>query len=263
MLAFLVRQAERLRNRGDEILPMNFARTQPKNGEHKRLEIGNGHYLRRRLGRGAMTRKLEPGRLVLATHNPGKVREIGALVTPFGIEAVSAGALGLPEPPETGVTFAANAALKARACAEAAGLPALADDSGLCVDALGGQPGVYSADWAEAEEGSKGSRAGARDFGRAMARVRAEWEASGGSDTARFVCALALAWPDGELAIFEGVCEGRLTWPPRGLRGFGYDPMFVCERMTQTFGEIDPDKKHRISHRADAFRQLAAACLDG
>lgn len=208
-------------------------------------------------------RRLAPGKLVLATHNPGKVREIGALVEPHGIEAVSAGALGLPEPPETGVTFIANATIKAMACAEASGLPALADDSGLCVDALGGKPGVWSADWAEEPDGPKGSSAGGRDFGRAMDRVRQAWlvAGEGAPDTARFVCALVLAWPDGHLEAFEGVCGGRLTWPPRGSRGFGYDPMFIADGMTETFGEIDPDLKHRLSHRADAFRQLAVACL--
>lgn len=208
-------------------------------------------------------RRLTPGRLVLATHNQGKVREIRALVEPLGIMPVSAGELGLPEPEETGVTFTANATLKALAAAQASGLPALADDSGLCVDALGGRPGVHSADWAEAPDGPKGSSGGGRDFGRAMERVRREWLAAGESapDTARFVCALVLAWPDGHLEQFEGVCEGRLTWPPRGLHGFGYDPMFVRDGHAQTFGEIDPAEKHRVSHRADAFRQLADACL--
>lgn len=210
-----------------------------------------------------MTRRLAPGRLVVATHNPGKVREIAALLTPHGIEPVSAGALGLAEPAEDGATFLANARIKATAAARAAGLPALADDSGLVVDALGGAPGIHSADWAEAEDGPKGSRAGARDFGRAMARVRREWLAAGpdAPDTARFVCALALAWPDGEVASFEGVVEGRLVWPPRGSRGFGYDPMFVAHGQRLSFGELDPAIKHAISHRADAFRQLAAACL--
>ena len=208
-------------------------------------------------------RRLAPGRLVLATHNQGKVREIRALVEPLGIVPVSAGELGLPEPEETGVTFIANATLKAIAAAEASGLPALADDSGLCVDALGGRPGVHSADWAEVPDGPKGSSGGGRDFTRAMERVRREWlkAGPGAPETARFVCALVLAWPDGHLEQFEGVVEGRLTWPPRGLRGFGYDPMFIADGYAQTFGEIDPDEKHRISHRADAFRQLADACL--
>jgi XTP/dITP diphosphohydrolase len=208
-------------------------------------------------------RRLAPGRLVIATHNPGKVREIAALVEPHGIEPVAAGALGLPEPPEEGATFIANALTKAMAAAGASGLPALADDSGLVVDALGGAPGVHSADWAEAPDGPKGSKAGGRDFARAMERVRREWLAAGAGapDTARFVCALALAWPDGHVETFEGVVEGRLVWPPRGTLGFGYDPMFVAEGQTLTFGELDPAAKHAISHRADAFRQLAAACL--
>jgi XTP/dITP diphosphohydrolase len=205
-------------------------------------------------------RRLVPGRLVLATHNPGKVREIAALLAPHGIEPVAAGALGLAEPPEDGDTFAANARIKACAAARASGLVALADDSGLMVDALGGAPGVLSADWAEAEDGPKGSSAGARDFGRAMERVRREWLAAG-PDAARFVCALALAWPDGDEALFEGVVNGRLVWPPRGDRGFGYDPMFVAHGQTLTFGELDPAIKHAISHRADAFAKLKAACL--
>lgn len=210
-------------------------------------------------------RRLLPGRLVLATHNQGKVREIRALVEPHGIAPVSAGELGLPEPPETGVTFIANASLKAMAAAAASGLPALADDSGLVVDALEGRPGVHSADWAEVPGGPQGSSGGGRDFMRAMERVRAEWLAAGpgAPDSARFVCALVLAWPDGHIEAFEGVCEGRLIWPPRGTRGFGYDPMFVAVGMGGSFGEIDPELKHRISHRADAFRQLEAACLDG
>ena len=208
-------------------------------------------------------RRLAPGRLVIATHNPGKVREIAALVAPHGIEPVSAGDLGLAEPPEDGATFIANALTKAVAAATASGLPALADDSGLVVDALGGAPGVHSADWAEAPDGPRGSSAGARDFTRAMERVRREWLAAGPAapDTARFVCALALAWPDGHVETFEGVAEGRLVWPPRGSRGFGYDPMFVADGQQRTFGELDPAIKHGISHRADAFRQLAAACL--
>jgi len=198
-------------------------------------------------------RRLAPGRLLLATHNPGKVREIRALVEPFGIEPVSAGELGLPEPEETGTTFVANATLKALASATAANLPALADDSGLCVDALDGAPGVVSADWA----GSP------RDFYRAMSRVWREVQAAGpdAPTTARFVCALVLAWPDGHTQAYEGVCEGSLVWPPRGILGFGYDPMFVGAGIEQTFGEIDPDLKHRISHRADAWAKLAADAL--
>ncbi len=200
-----------------------------------------------------MVRRLTPGPFVLATHNQGKVREIRALVEPFGIAPVSAGELGLPEPEETGITFVENATLKALASATATRLPALADDSGLCVDALGGAPGVVSADWAGQP----------RDFGRAMARVWREVGAAGvgAPMTARFVCALVIAWPDGHTQAYEGVCEGYTVWPPRGSRGFGYDPMFVAHGMEQTFGEIDPDLKHSVSHRADAWRKLAAECL--
>ena len=198
-------------------------------------------------------RRLEPGRLVLATHNPGKVREIGALLTPFGMDVVAAGDLGLPEPEETGLTFAANAELKARAAATASGLPALADDSGLCVDALGGAPGIYSARWAGEN----------KDFAAAMDRVHAELGAlpASATDAAHFVCALTLAWPDGHVQTYEGRIDGTLVWPPRGTRGFGYDAMFVAEGMTQTFGEIDFAVKHAIGHRAKAFAQLVAACF--
>lgn len=200
-----------------------------------------------------MARRLAPSRLVLATHNAGKVREIAALVAPHGIEPVSAGEFGLPEPVETGTSFAANAALKARAAADGSGLVALADDSGLAVDALGGAPGVYTADWAGEP----------RDWLGAMTRVEQALRALGPGVTRRahFTCTLALAWPDGELALFEGRVHGRLVWPPRGDRGFGYDPVFVAEGMEQTFGELDPAEKHAISHRARAFEQLVAACL--
>jgi XTP/dITP diphosphohydrolase len=195
-------------------------------------------------------RKLGPGRLVLATHNPGKVREIAALLGPFGMDIVAAGDLGLPEPEETGTTFRANAELKALASATASGLPALADDSGLCVDALEGAPGIHSARWAGPE----------KDFGHAMARVHAAMDPDG-ADTAHFVCALSLAWPDGHVETFEGRIDGRLVWPPRGDRGFGYDPVFVPLGFDRTFGEIDPDEKHAMSHRARAFEQLVAACF--
>jgi XTP/dITP diphosphohydrolase len=200
-------------------------------------------------------RKLAPGRLVIASHNEGKVREIEALLRPFGIEPVSAKALDLPEPIETGTTFFANAELKARAAADLSGLPALADDSGLCVDALGGDPGVYTADWAETPNG--------RDWNLAMRKVEEALAAKGpdASRDAHFVCVLALAWPDGHVEWFEGRVEGTLTWPPRGTVGFGYDPVFVPEGGTQTFAELDPAEKHAISHRADAFRQFAAAVL--
>ncbi|HEX8447876.1 MAG TPA: RdgB/HAM1 family non-canonical purine NTP pyrophosphatase [Sphingomonas sp.] len=196
-------------------------------------------------------RKLGPGRLVIASHNQGKVREIGALLAPYGIETVSAGALDLPEPEETGTTFAANAELKARAAADLSGLPALADDSGLCVEALGGDPGIFSARWAGPS----------KDFGVAMQAVEDAIRKVGpeaGRD-AHFVCALSLCWPDGHIETFEGRVDGTLAWPPRGDNGFGYDAMFVPLGATQTYGEIDPDVKHRVSHRADAFAKLTAA----
>jgi XTP/dITP diphosphohydrolase len=194
-------------------------------------------------------------RLVIATHNPGKLREIAALMEPLGIACVGAEELGLPEPEEIGVTFADNADLKARSAADLSGLPALADDSGLCVDALHGRPGIFSARWAEDEEGN-------RDWLRAMQRVWDEIGAAGpeaGHD-AHFACALAIAWPnDGQAETFEGRVDGTLVWPPRGERGFGYDPMFVPAGHQQSFGELDPALKHGISHRADAFRKLLAA----
>lgn len=192
-----------------------------------------------------MTRTLAPGRLVLATHNPGKVVELAELLAPHGLEVVSAGDLGLPEPEETGLTFIANAELKALAAATAAGLPALADDSGLCVDALGGAPGIYSARWAGET----------KDFGLAMARVN-ESMGSDGARTAHFVCALSLAWPDGHTETVEGRCDGRLVWPPRGDKGFGYDPMFVMEGKSRTFGEISRAEKEADNHRARAFGLL-------
>ena len=196
----------------------------------------------------------KPAKIVIATHNPGKLREIRAMLAPLGIRCVGAEELDLPEPEETGVTFVDNAELKARQAADLSGLPALADDSGLSVDALHGDPGIYSARWAEDGDGS-------RDFGRAMERVWREVELAGpdaGHD-AHFVCALSLAWPDGAIESFEGRCDGTLVWPPRGDRGFGYDPMFVKAGMDQSFGEIDQAEKHRISHRADAFAKLVAA----
>lgn len=197
-------------------------------------------------------RKLGPGRLVIASHNQGKVREIHDLLAPLGVDAVSAGALGLEEPEETGATFVENAVLKSRAAAAASGLPALADDSGLCVPALGGAPGVFSARWAGPE----------RDFGLAMSKVEAAVADSGAEDfSARFVCALALSWPDGHDEVFEGEVTGLLIFPPRGSRGFGYDPIFVPAGYHVTFGEMDPEEKHAISHRADAFRKLLKACF--
>jgi len=198
------------------------------------------------------SRKLASGSLVVASHNSGKVREINELIAPIGMSAVSAGELGLPEPEETEKTFTGNAILKAKAASEASGLPALADDSGLEVAALGGAPGIYSARWAGEE----------RDFKAAMRRVEAALDEVGAEDfSARFVCALALAWPDGHVEVFEGEVRGALVFPPRGDRGFGYDPIFLAEGETETFGEIAPEKKHAMSHRADAFRKLVAACL--
>lgn len=194
-------------------------------------------------------------KLVIATHNPGKLKEIQDLLAPLGIDCVSAAELGLPEPEEIGNTFVDNADLKAREAADLSGLPALADDSGLAVDALHGLPGIFSARWAEDEGGN-------RDFMRAMERVWREVEASGpeSSRAAHFACALSLARPDdGQVESFEGRVDGTLVWPPRGDRGFGYDPMFVPVGYEQTFGEMDPEEKHRISHRADAFRKLVAA----
>ena len=205
-----------------------------------------------------MSRRLGSGKLVIATHNAGKLKEIGALLAPYGLDCISAGALGLPEPAETGTTFVANALLKAHAAAKASGLPALADDSGLSVAALGGRPGVYTADWAERQwfEGEPG-----RDWFMAMGKVEGMVQALG-PDTPRdcwFSCVLALAWPDGEQSVYEGRVDGSLTWPPRGTVGFGYDPVFVPVGRLQTFAEIDPAEKHAISHRADAFAKLVAA----
>ena len=193
-------------------------------------------------------------KLVIATHNAGKLREIRDLLAPHGIECIGAAELDLPEPEEIGNSFVDNAELKAREAADLSGLPALADDSGLCVDALQGNPGIFSARWAEDE-------AGDRDFGRAMERVWRELEAveeDAGHD-AHFTCVLSVAWPDGDVESFEGKVHGTLVWPPRGANGFGYDPMFVANGMTQTFGEIDPAEKHAISHRAEAFKKLVAA----
>jgi XTP/dITP diphosphohydrolase len=202
-------------------------------------------------GREQSIRKLAPGRLVIASHNAGKVREIEALLGPYGVEPVSAGALGLPEPDETGTTFIANAELKALAAADLSGLPALADDSGLCVDALLGDPGIFSARWAGPT----------KDFSIAM---RSVWDAitAKGPDAghdAHFICALALAWPDGHVEAFEGRVDGTIIWPPRGDKGFGYDPIFQPNGHAISFAEMDPAAKHAMSHRADAFAQLVAA----
>jgi len=205
-------------------------------------------------------RKLTPGRLVIASHNQGKVREIRALLEPYGIEPVSAGDLDLPEPEETGTTFAENALLKARASAEGSGCVALADDSGLCVAALDGNPGVYTADWAERQwfEGEPG-----RDWYMAMGKVEGKL-AEQGPDVDRsayFACTLALAWPDGHSEVFEGRVQGNLVWPPRGTLGFGYDPVFQPIGFAETFAELDPAQKQAMSHRADAFRKLVESCF--
>lgn len=202
-----------------------------------------------------MTRKLGGGKLVIATHNAGKLKEIGALLAPYGLDCISAGALGLPEPAETGATFVENALIKGRAAAEASGIAALADDSGLSVAALDGRPGVYTADWAERQwfEGAAG-----RDWFMAMGKVEGMLQALG-PDTPRnawFSCVLAIAWPDGDHAVYEGRVDGTLAWPPRGKLGFGYDPVFVAQGDSLTFAEIDPEEKHRRSHRADAFAKL-------
>ena len=195
---------------------------------------------------------LDDGPLVIASHNPGKVREIAELLAPLGVEAVAAGAFGLAEPEETGTNFAENAEIKALATAGDTGLPALADDSGLVVPALGGEPGIRSARWAGPN----------KDFSAAMERV--ERELAGQADRrAHFVCALCLAFPNGNREIFEGRVDGHLVWPPRGGRGFGYDPIFQPEGYDITFGEMEPAKKHAMSHRARAFEGLMARYRHG
>jgi len=211
--------------------------------------------------KGAAHRRLA-GRLVIATHNPGKLKEMRELLMPYGIEAVSAGELGLAEPAESGTSFKENARIKASAAATAAGLPAFADDSGLTVDALDGDPGIYSARWADPE----------KDFRRAMQTVEDKLRERGAREhsqrNAHFVSALCLAWPDGHVDEFEGTVDGTLVWPPRGERGFGYDPMFLPSGHTRTFGEMTNVEKHGLpprgkglSHRARAFLKLAEACL--
>ncbi|PHR60241.1 MAG: non-canonical purine NTP pyrophosphatase, RdgB/HAM1 family [Robiginitomaculum sp.] len=189
-------------------------------------------------------------RLVVASHNEGKVREIRELLKPFGVTTFSARELDLPEPEETGLTFAANAELKAQAAADTSGMIALADDSGLAVDALNGEPGIYSARWAELPDGS------GRDFDYAMARVYEDMKNAGTVDTARFICALSLAFPNADVHTYEGKVEGRIVWPPRGDKGFGYDPIFQAIGDSQTFAEIEPQAKHDKSHRADAFAKF-------
>ncbi len=202
------------------------------------------------------------GRVVIATHNPGKLKEMRELLAPYGIEAISAAELGLAEPAETGTSFRDNARIKAQAAATASRLPAFADDSGLAVDALAGEPGIHSARWAGDD----------KNFMRAMEMVDAKLHERGAVEPAqrkaRFVSALCVAWPDGHLEEFEGTVEGTLVWPPRGAAGFGYDPMFLPDGHSRTFGEMTPDEKHGLppkgqglSHRARAFLMLAAACL--
>ena len=202
---------------------------------------------------GKNVRKLAPGALIIASHNDGKVREINELAGPFGIDARSAKKIGLKDPEETGKTFAANAILKAEASATAANLPALADDSGLEVAALDGAPGIYSARWAGEP----------RDFAFAIKKLeKALVEKKTDDFSARFVCVLCLAWPDGHHEIFEGEVRGRLEFPPRGDKGFGYDPIFVPEGYDKTFGEMERAEKLPMTHRADAFRKLTKACLE-
>lgn len=200
-------------------------------------------------------RRLTEKRIVLASHNAGKLREIAELLAPYGIEVVSAAALDLEEPEETEDSFAGNARIKAHFAASATGLPALSDDSGIQVDALDGQPGVYTADWAETPNG--------RDFPMAMTKVWSLLEAKHAQEprTARFCCTLCLAWPDGHDEVFEGTVEGSLVWPMRGDHGFGFDPMFQPVGFKQTFAEMDPAEKHAMSHRADAFAKLVSGCF--
>lgn len=214
-----------------------------------------------------IVRALVEKEIVLATHNAGKVVEINDLLEPFGVHALSAAALGLAEPIEDGTTFEENALIKAHAAARASGKPALSDDSGLCVDALDGAPGIHTADWAELPEGG-------RDFDFAMERLQRELHAAGAiarqDRTARFVAVLCLYWPDGHHEDFRGEIEGEIVWPPRGKRGFGYDPVFLPAGHTRTFGEMDALKKHGwkpghdtppLSHRARAFEKFANQCL--
>jgi XTP/dITP diphosphohydrolase len=215
-----------------------------------------------------MAKELEKGmKLVIATHNAGKLREVRDLIAPYGLDAISAGELGLPEPEETGTTFEANAKTKAMAAAKATGLPALSDDSGLEVDALDNAPGVYTADWAEKPDGS-------RDFSMAMQLVEKALEEKGASEPedrkGRFVATLCLFWPDGEHRFFRGEAAGTLVWPPRGDIGFGYDPVFLPEGHARTFGEMTAEEKHgwqrgqesALSHRARAFKLFAESCLE-
>jgi XTP/dITP diphosphohydrolase len=206
-----------------------------------------------------MARKFTEKKLVIASHNPRKVHEINNLLSPFGVEVVSAGELGLPEPVEDGDTFSVNAELKARAAAKGADLPALADDSGLVVPVLDGDPGIYSARWAENPTGSN------KDFDYAMNKVRQAIKTKGinpEGQNAYFTCSLSLCWPDQQVETLEGRVNGSLTFPPRGEKGFGYDPIFVPINYQLTFGEMDQNEKHRISHRADAFNKLVTLCFN-
>jgi XTP/dITP diphosphohydrolase len=200
-------------------------------------------------------RKFSGTRLLVATHNAGKLEEIADLLKPFGVDVVGAKEMSLAEPVETEDNFIGNARIKAHAAAQATGLPALADDSGIAIDALDGAPGVYTADWAETPQG--------RDFVMAMTRAHDELEAIGAPRprTARFCCTLVLAWPDGHDEVFEGVMSGQVVWPMRGEQGHGYDPIFQPDGYDITFGEMDRWEKNRISHRADAFRKLVAGCF--
>jgi XTP/dITP diphosphohydrolase len=200
-------------------------------------------------------RKLEGDTLLVATHNAGKLAEIADLLAPFGIKVIGAAERNLPEPDETETTFAGNARIKAHAAAKATGLPALSDDSGIEIDALDGAPGVYTADWAETPKG--------RDFVMAMTKAHDRLEASGAPApwTARFCCTLVVAWPDGHDEMFPGTVEGQVTWPMRGERGHGYDPIFQPDGYEVSFAQMDPAEKNRISHRADAFAQLVKGCL--
>ncbi|MTH66376.1 RdgB/HAM1 family non-canonical purine NTP pyrophosphatase [Paracoccus shanxieyensis] len=198
-------------------------------------------------------RKLTEAKVLIATHNAGKLEEFRAMLAPHGIQVTSAGEMNLPEPAETETTFIGNARIKARAAMQATGLPVLADDSGITVDGLDGAPGVYTADWAETPNG--------RDFMQAMRRTWSELDARNAAQprTAQFRATLILMWPDGHEEIFEGVAPGRLVWPPRGDHGHGYDPMFIPDGHDMTFAEMTAEQKNRISHRADAFHKLEAA----
>jgi XTP/dITP diphosphohydrolase len=197
-----------------------------------------------------MARKFKGGKLVIASHNLGKVREIRELLTPFNANIVSAGDLGLPEPVENGLTFVANAKIKAHAATIASGLPALADDSGLSVHGLNDEPGIYSARWAGPN----------KDFALAMKKVQQGLEKVD-DKSAHFTCALTLSWPDGHTESFEGRVHGKMIWPPRGYNGFGYDATFVANGMDISFAEMQPQAKHAISHRAKAFEKLVEACF--